>query len=368
MGSSLFKKQSSDSAVGIDIGSSSIKVVQIKNKRGKAVLETYGSLSLGPYAGFDVGQVTNLGNEKIVEALSQIMREAGVTARIASLSIQAASSLIFVIELPPGITESQLSEIVPNESRKYIPVPISEVSLDWWVIPKRDNDSLEQEGSQPEISSVSTKIEVLVVAIHNDSLLKYRDIIKTVGLDSDFFEIEAFSSIRSLLTHELAPVLVIDFGASKTKLAMIEYGVVKTFHIINRGSADLTSSLAQSLSVPFSKAEEIKREFGLMGAQIDKNVPEIISSSLDYVFNEADSVVLNYEKKYNKAVSKVILSGGGALLKGFTEKAEEHFKVPVFNGDPFSKIESPAFLEEVLKTIGPEFSVAVGLALKRLES
>lgn len=367
LGTSFLSKKPGGTAVGIDIGTSSIKVVQVKKKGGKAVLETYGSVALGPYADTDIGQATNLPKEKTAEALASILREAGVTTNIASVSIQSASSLIFVLDLPPGIAEGQLGEIVPNEARKYIPVPITEVSLDWWVIPKRE-DLMPDDADIPLRAAPAARTEVLVVAIHNDSIGRYQDIVRSNSLDTDYFEIEAFSSIRALLSHELAPVLVVDFGASKTKLSLVEYGVVKSFHIINRGSADLTLSIAKSLGVPFSKAEEIKREFGMQGGVTDQDVAEIVSSSLEFIFNEANSMVLNFEKKYNKAVSKVILSGGGALLKGFLEKAEENFRVSVAMGDPFSKVEAPAFLSDVLRSIGPEFSVAVGLALKRLEA
>src|SRR3989344_1558180 len=131
----LFKTNTSGSVIGIDFGSSAIKVVQLKSKNGRAVLETYGSISLGPYDELDVGQTTNLSVDKLSEALNDLLKESNVTTKNAILSIPARASLIFVIELPSSIKENELPDVVPIESRKYIPVPISEVSLDWWIIP-----------------------------------------------------------------------------------------------------------------------------------------------------------------------------------------------------------------------------------------
>jgi type IV pilus assembly protein PilM len=356
----FFKKGVSgdSSVVGIDIGTSSIKVVQLKSKGDKAVLETYGEISLGPSADLEAGQVTNLPPEKITEALTNVLKEANITTRRAAIAIPSAASLLFVLELPPNISDKEIANVVPTESRKYIPVPISEVSLDYWTIPKKENDSEEAK---------KLKTEVLVTAIHNDTLSKYRDLAKAASLNPDFFEIESFSSIRSTLGHELAPVLLIDIGASKTKMVITEYGIVKSFHVTNRGSADISLSLSKSMNIPFTKAEEIKRTYGLPGSPYDKNVAEIVTLTVDYILAEASSVLLGYEKKYNRAISKIIFTGGGSLLKGLLEKAASTLPAEVILGNPFNKVEYPQFLAEVLRSIGPEFTVAAGLALRELK-
>jgi type IV pilus assembly protein PilM len=129
-----FFKQPDESVIGIDVGTSSIKVVQLRKKKGRAVLETYGELSLGPYAGLALGQVTNLPADKIAEAIKDVLRESNVTSNSAGVSIPFKSSLVSLIELPP-VEPKQLQEMIPLEARKYIPVPISEVTMDWWVVP-----------------------------------------------------------------------------------------------------------------------------------------------------------------------------------------------------------------------------------------
>jgi Tfp pilus assembly PilM family ATPase len=108
----------------------------------------------------------------------------------------------------------------------------------------------------------------------------------------------------------------------------------------------------------------MKRELGASGE--DKSLKEIIVLTLDHIFAEANQALLTFEKKYNRAVSKVILVGGGASLRGLAPLAEANFKTKVEAGNPFGKVVAPAFLETILKETGPEFTVAVGLALRRL--
>jgi len=356
------RDKSSDESLGVDIGSSAIKVVQLKKKNGKAVLETYGVLSLGPYGQSEIGSVTNLKTEDIARALIDVMKESNVTTKSAVVSIPSLSSLIFTLSLPEKIGENQLSKIVPLEARKYIPVPISEVTLDWFMIP----EELESfENNEDKDTKKSGNIEVLVVAIHNDILSKYQDILKKTDLHSDSFEMEIFSNIRSSFNHEVAPILLIDFGASKTKISIVETGIVRTFHVVNRGSQDISRNISQSLNIPFEEAEKLKRSVGL-DEKIDQRVEKIARLSVDYIFADINSVVLNYEKKYNKNISKVILVGGGSLLKGLLDYSKENFKVEVVYSNPFSKTEAPAFLGPILEVSGPEFSVALGLALRQL--
>ena len=361
--SNMFKSDKlGGNVLGVDIGSSSIKVVQLKKKNDKAMLETYGVLSLGPYGNSDVGSVTSLKTEDISKALIDVMKESNVTTKNAVISIPSLSSLIFTISLPGKIDEAQLAKIIPIEARKYIPVPITEVSLDWFIIPQESEFSENEESTTDASKSA---VEVLVVAIHNDTLSQYRDILKATELNSDSFEMEIFSNIRSSFNHELAPVMLIDFGASKTKVSIVEAGVVRVFHVVNRGSQDITRNISQSLSITFEEAEKLKRSAGL-DARIDPQIEKVARLSVNYILTDINTIVFAYEKKYNKNISKVYLVGGGSLLKGFLEVAKSNFQAEVIYSNPFGKTESPAFLAPILQASGPEFAVAVGLALRQL--
>lgn len=358
------------SAVGIDIGSSAIKVVEVKRKGGKAVLETYGAIALGPYVETDAGRVTNLPIEKMVVALKEVLKQSGASDTSPAFAIPVQSSLIFTVEFPVQVKESEMAAIIPTEARKYIPVPITEVSIDYFTLPKKESSfeeaSIAESGSDASAKSTE-KTAVLVVATQNDAILKYRSLASQCSLAPSFFEIEIFSSIRSNFEHELSPVLLVDFGASRTKLSVVEFGMIKNYHTIERGGADISDAISKSLGIPFSEAEKMKREYGLFGGGAEKTLADIIKVHTDYIFSETNNVLLGYEKKYNRTINKVILTGGGSLMKGLPELAANSFRSEIEIGHPFSKVNAPAFLDKVLEATGPEFAVALGLALRKLQ-
>jgi len=279
-----------------------------------------------------------------------------------------------VIEMPE-VSPKQLAVMVPLEARKYIPVPISEVTLDWSVIPRSEVEtnnsqefSLAEENQSNDTKTAReptmAKVDVLIVAIHNETIARYKEIVTKSGLEAGFFEIEIFSTMRAVLDEALRPVMIIDMGAASTKLYVVERGIIRSSHTINRGSQDITSTLSKSLGITPERAEVMKRQVGLVGE--DKNFTDMIILTLDHIFSEINNTLLAFEKKYNKTISKVILVGGGSALKGLSELAKNNFKTEVVSANPFNKVSAPAFLENILKETGPEFAVAIGLALRRL--
>ena len=374
----LFKSVSSSlskgetSVLGIDIGASSAKIVQLRASRGIAVLETYGEIALGPYGGQPIGKAVRLSPEKVAEALKDLMREANVTSRSGGISIPFSSSLITVLDLPQADEES-LKRIVPIEARKYIPIPVSEVSLDWFVIPKEEG----QQSAFAELSDKKTTIqktgeEILLVAIHNDILQQYQQLSGETGLTVHFYEIEIFSSIRSSLGHGIAPIMVVDLGAATTKIYVVERGVVRMTHLMPSGGQQMTEVLGRTMNWDFDKAERVKREHGLIdntAFSVDENerIKTALLSTLSRIFSEVNRVVLSYGQRYNKNVARVVLTGGGASLPGIQDNARSSLSTEVEIANPFGHTEAPAFLGGVLRQIGPGFAVSVGLALRKLK-
>jgi len=373
--SNIFKSLSSNSeggsVLGVDIGASSIKLVQLRAAHGTAILETYGEIALGPYANESIGKVVQLPAEKIAEALTDLMKEANVTAKISGVSIPFSSSLVSVLDLPKVDKES-LKRIIPIEARKYIPVPVSEVSLDWFVIPQDERQDSAFDQLQTKSPTQVKGQEVLLVAIQNKTLQMFQSVMQTANLATSFYEIEIFSAIRSTIGHGLAPMLVVDLGAGSTKMYIVERGVVRMTHLLTIGGQHVTETLGRTMGWEFDKAERIKREKGfseMSAYSLEENerIKEALLSTLSRVFSEVNRVLLSYGQRYNKNVSSVVLTGGGASLPGIAEVAKKSLSVQVLVADPFSRTDAPAFLGDVLRNIGPVFSVAVGLALRKLK-
>lgn len=369
----IFSGTHTGSVVGIDIGSVSIKVVELEKVDGMVLLRNYGEIALGPRAGVSVGQATMLPPEKIAEVLKEILQETGITTPHTVFAIPFSASLLTVVELP-DVGEKQLESMIPLEARRYIPVPLTEVSLDWWALPKKENKqntlSIQKDPGEGESPARIGTVEVLIAAIHNDVIKKYETIRTIAHIDpaSSHFEIEIFSTLRAVAGNDPTPLMVIDIGGASSKLVLVEGGVMRGSHSVNVGGQDITTALSKSLSIPFKQAEEIKCQSGLLGEEEGRDVSVASEGALNSIFSEAVHFVENYEQKYATKIQKIILVGGGARLKGIDAIAKSNFSTKeVIFAEPFTLARAPAFLAETLKDINQSFAVAVGLALKGLE-
>lgn len=349
--------------LGVDIGSSSLKVVQLRRERGQAILETYGELALGPYGGFEVGQATNLPADKITETLVDLLREAKVTTKDCGVSIPFARSLITLVKLPYRKDPKEQKTVIELEMRKYIPVPISEVQLDWFVVPSAEPAQFAGEETASTEKQTGEMIEVLLVAVHNDELALLMGVVGAAGLKASFYEIEIFSTIRAVVDEPVKPVMIIDVGAASTKTYVVEHGIVALSHAVSIGSQDITRSISVSGNISIPQAEAMKKKEGLgVGGAFGNS--ELVFSR---IFSEVQRVLMQYETAHRKSITSIILTGGGGITKELSAYAKNIFSIDVRVADPFAKTEAPAFMRQILETIGPEFAVAVGLALRKLE-
>ncbi|MFZ2303783.1 MAG: type IV pilus assembly protein PilM [Minisyncoccia bacterium] len=364
-----FSRKHNGPILGIDIGSSAIKVVLIEKVEERIVLRNYGEITLGPRAGFAPGQSTNMPPEKIAIALRDLLKEAGIIAHHTLIAIPFSASLLSLVELP-DIGKKELDSMIPIEARRYIPVPITEVFLDWWVLPKRKSGGKTSGAASEGVVKIGGKIEVIIAAIHNEIIKKYESIKRDAQIpgSTSHFEIEIFSTLRAVVGIDLSPIMVIDIGAGSTKLALVDEGIVRGSHVISIGGQDVTLGLARSQGIPFDKAEEIKCRVGMTGDTEGRDVAAVAELLLANIMNESARFAENYEHKHNTNLEKIILVGGGARLKGIEKIVAQNFKnIPISVGDPFSRVDSPAFLAATIKEISPNFAVAVGVALKGLE-
>jgi type IV pilus assembly protein PilM len=369
--SSKLFSQPDNSVIGIDIGSSSLKIVQIKKERGRAILQTYGELGLGPYNKLSIGQISTMSPEQYASVILDLLKEAKISSIKGGISIPLKLSLISVIDIPK-VEEKDQRSVIELEARKYIPVAISEVTLDYSVIPTAEDTSLEfiepEDEEKAQEEALRKRQKVLLVAIHNQVLNNYSKIVQDSKLNIGFFEVEAFATARGSLSGERAPVMIVDIGASSVKIYIIDNGVLLSSHTINRGGQDISFSISKGLGIPFDHAEHLKRSLGKSSVSEEAKIRELISIHEEFVLSEIKTVLSMFQRTKNTTVSKMILTGGGCSLDGFADKFAKNFSCQVELAQPFSKLESPISLQETLKTTGTTFSTAIGLALRALQN
>ena len=341
------KPGNDDRSVGIDIGASTIKVVEIKKTSTALTLATYGELQLGPYSGQPTGSTVKLDQEQSIKALIDVIRESGVQAKSGVLAVPLASSFLTNISLKVK-DSAEVTKMIPVEARKYIPIPLNEVAIDWYELESDKN---------------SDTRNVLLAAIQNDTLLHYQMLLTSVGMSGQPTEIEAFSTIRSLVDGEDKVSVIIDLGASMCKLYIVKGTTLQKLHRVKVGGEQITKRLAELQNITFEKGEAIKREQA-NHENYAKDVKLAMQSTLERPFREFQRVVQQYQSNNDIQVDKIYVVGGGSQLDQVPEFINEIFSLPAEIHNPFSRIAYPAFMEDVLHELGPSFSVATGAALR----
>jgi type IV pilus assembly protein PilM len=352
-------RQSTAGVVGIDIGSSSIKVVELQERKGVVTLTTYGELQLGPYAQKQIGESVTLTPQEEQEALVDIIRESAVTARKAVFAMPLSSSFVTNISLEAG-PSADLAALVRVEARKVIPASLSEVTLDWAEVDR----PLKAAGSTDD--NQAGRRDVLIAAIQNNALERFKALMQFAGIEQPPTEIECFSTIRSLYNTKQKDIAIMDIGAISTKLYIARSGLLMRIHRIRAGGAIATNRIASVLTVGFEDAE-LKKQNADQGDVHFADMKRAHDSSYERAFREFGQVLKEYEEKNSVNIDTVYLSGGGAMFPGIETLLQNVVSRTVVRAEPFAKVAYPAFMQDTIKMIGPSFTPALGAAIRHFD-
>lgn len=348
--------------LGIDIGTSYVKLVEISRFGHRRKLENYGSLSAEvlykkPFRTFDKNTLF-LSSEDIARSIRAIMEEAKIKSRQVVFSIPDFSTFFTSFDLPP-MTKEELGQAVRYEAKQHIPFPLSEMTLDWRVV------------NESAFNRKGEKLTILLAAVPNEVINQYGDIARLAQLELFALEAEVFGLMRSLIgDDEKQPIALMDIGAQSTTCSIVDKKNLFTSHSFDIAGNELTSVISKSLNIDYVQAEEAKKKYGLSPedqADTERNVRQVISPLIDNILREAEGIFSSFYQKRKVEVQKVIVAGGFALLPGLKEYFTEHLKKEVVIADPFSNIFYPPILEKTLKEMGPGYAIAVGSALRGLE-
>lgn len=341
------------SYLGIDIGTLSIKIVEISNENGRPKLENYAILT-----DYDLVERTPkaFGGEAGL-MLRRLIKEGKIEAREINMSVPIFSSFLTVMELPQ-MSESEIVNAIQFEARKYIPVPLDSVLIDWSLI-GASGDGLS--GGQ------AGKILILLVAIPKDLINEYTTIAKEADLKLLTIELETISATRALIGNDPVPAILMDMGSRDTTISVVDSGYLRISHSIETSGEDLTRALANSLNINWRRAEELKKESGLKVMDSNNQITNVLTPLLDVIIKATQNIIDIYFSKTKKKIEKLIIYGGASRMPGFAEYLNDRLKMDVVVGNPFSRVVYPEKLEPIISEIGHEFTIAVGLALRAIQ-
>ena len=351
-------------AFGLDISDLSLKIVKIKKKKGILGLASFGEAEIKP-------GVIREGEIKDEEALAKIVKEAiskvkgeKLKTKYAIVSLPEEKAFLQVIQMPK-LSEEDLKSAVIFEAENYIPLPIEEVYLDFQIV-------------QP-LSNHSDHLDVLIAALPKKIVNPYVNSLKKTGLAPKILEIESFAISRALIKNTVSPIpiLLIDFGATRTSFIIFSGYSLRCAFSIPVSSQKFSDAISQVLEVDLKEAERLKLKYGLRGREKNEEAKRIFEALIPSLTDLTEQIKkhISYYQTHavhehlppdGKGISKVFLCGGGANLKGLTDFLSMELKIPVELGNPWINI-LPKTLKEVPelsyeKSLG--YTTALGLALR----
>ena len=352
---SLFSRKTK-SLVGLDIGSSAVKVAELRQTASGYAVDAIGSAPVPPESIVD-GAIIDA--TAVADVIRQVFEKNNITRKevVASLSGNAVIMKKIVL---PLMSEEELAESIYWEAEQYIPFDIQDVNIDYQVL---------EAGADDDQGTMA----VLLVAAKKENIADYTGVISQAGrvpvvVDVDAFALQNAFEINFGIDMTRVVVLV-NAGASSTNINIVEGAQSLFTRDVSIGGNAYTEALQTELSLTFENADLVKRGLPVDGASSEDTGPIVRSVT--------ENLLLEIEKTFDffKAtatsdrIDQLVVSGGAAGIDGFTEALEGRFELPVSAFDPFRQVafDTKKFSEELREELVTTTAVAVGLALRRVD-
>lgn len=346
-------------AVGVDIGTFSIKIVELSSFFGRIRLENYGEI-FAEDVGTSAFKFSSRGSflvfvQESSKGIQHLLAETKIKTKKIYFGIPDFLSFFSTFEIPP-MTKEELPFAIEAEAKRHIPLPLNEVVWDWEILGKTYIENRE-------------RWKILLVATPREIVNQYQIIVSNLKIESFSLEVETFSLARALAKKEKGVVGIVDLGMKTTSCSVVENGQLKISHTFDFSGDEITERISKSLGISMKTADQIKRKYGLIPTTVPEgeHVFKILKSTFNIVCNEINRIFENFRLAEGKEVKKIILAGGEANIPGALQHFRDYFKKEVEIANPFKDLVYPPVLENTLKELGPTFAIAVGLAKKGLE-
>ena len=371
----LFGSSKPKTFLGVDIGGSSIKVVELANEKGRARLMTYGYLELPMHEGGDslIEQPKKAG-----DLLAEVCKQSGVKSTQAMTALQTSNVFSTILALPKSKDTKDtksVKNLIDAELGKLAPLPVSEmITYSTMIDGEKMTKEVEKSKTAEEKKAQEEKdkyTRVLVTGAAKTLVAKYIEVFKVGKLNLQAIDTESFALIRALIGKDKGAIMILDLGSKRTNLFIVEKGIPFVSRSINLGGDTVTKRIAEQMQLSEEDAERAKRDLGIAGSAAGAaGLPKVLEPIMLPIVNEirfAFQLYANMELTENKRVEKIILTGGSSHLPRIPEYLSETLNMNVYRGDPWARVVYPKDLSIVLEEIGPRMAVAVGLAMREME-
>jgi len=338
-----------NTTIGLDIGSHSIKLIELAKEGNQVALLAAGSMPTPPKS---LSSSLQSDVESLAVAVKQLMRDTGAKSRDVNIALPESKVFTRVIEVPQ-LSPRELTSAIKWEAEQYIPLPLDQVNLDYTIL--RDGKT-----------TGTNKMEVLLVAAPKTLIDRYLTIVELSGLHAAGAETEIIATSRAVARSmpTVKTIMIVSLGSQTTDIAIIKNGTLTFTYSVSAGGEAITRSIAQSLDFNLTQAEEYKRTYGLQADKLEGKIIAAAKPIMDTIVNEMKRAVAFYEEKNkDQPIETIMLGGGTSRLPGMIIYLAQAMNYEVQLVNPWIGIvREPRF--NVLQNEGPNFCIAVGLALR----
>ncbi|MFA5027501.1 MAG: type IV pilus assembly protein PilM [Candidatus Methylomirabilota bacterium] len=339
--------------VGLDIGASSIKAVQLKKARSGYELVKLGIAPLHPDTIVD-GVIMDSGT--VISTIQQLFAENQIKPKDVVVAVSGHSVIVKKIKMQ-NMKREELLEAINIEAEQYVPYAIDDVNLDFQILGTPEADAAE--------------MDVLLVAVKKDVINDYLSIISTAGLRTVVVDVDGFALENAMeLAYEPEPdqvVALVNLGAAVMNINILMGGMSEFTRDSPLGGNRYTESIQKMLGLTYEQAENLK-----LGEKVDEKTYDDALPAVEMVHAElAGEIRRSFDffrsSSHNDTIHRAILSGGSARLPGLIEYLTENLEVPFEVANPLRTIKADPkkFDPEYLEVTAPQLAVSVGLALRR---
>lgn len=340
--------------VGLDIGASSIKAVQLKRSGKGYELQHLGIAPLRPETIVD-GVIMD--QETVVSAIKEIYAANQIKTQDVAVAVSGHSVIVKKIKVQ-RMKPQELEEVILWEAEQYIPYAIEDVNLDFQVL----------ETDKPD----SPEMDVLLVAVKKDIINDYLTILASAGLTVGVVDVDAFALENAYgISYDVKPdevVALVNLGAAVMNINILKGGVSEFTRDSAIGGNRYTESIQKMLGLSYDQAEALKLGQEVEGRTFDdaKPVVELVNAELSGEIRR--SLDFFRSSTHHETIHRVILSGGCARLPGLVSYLSEALDLPIELNNPLRNVKADPkrFDPEYLDYIAPQLAVSVGLALREV--
>lgn len=356
--------------IGIDIGTSSLKVVELLNRRQRLEVGTYAQANLPNLIVAPSAQPEE-NVRRVASVLVRMLEAAGVSADTAVAALPSSVVFSAVLQLP-DVPDEAMDKAVHIAARDVVPADLSETMLGW----SRVGELPHMEGTTPALSAAeapapppnlnsSGTVPVFITAAPKDIVDRYVMLMELAQLNLAALEVETFPLARSLLSGPSDSAMIVDIGDTITTYHIIDAGAPRFSFSIDYGGHHITQAVADALKITGAEAEKMKIESGVKDTA-PSSLRSVNRAGAQKMISQAQQLLDTYARRSQRRLNKTVLIGGGAGWKGLSELWSKTIGHPVSVGNPWKGLSYPVELESRLRELGPSYAVAVGLAQREL--